>query len=94
MEEDQDQGGAPQPYRRGMDDLRMYDEFFPELFEIEVSNLHLVDYSWSLFWRLSDSLLYIFCDSTFFFVVQIFQMVSSEFLNNLAQDDLTPKSGL
>ncbi|KAL5004498.1 hypothetical protein ScPMuIL_017954 [Solemya velum] len=38
VEEDREQGGAPQSYRRGVEDLRMYDEFFPELFEIELVN--------------------------------------------------------
>jgi hypothetical protein len=31
-----DQGEAPPSFKRNPDDLRMYDTFFPELFDIEV----------------------------------------------------------
>lgn len=33
---EEDTGVAPEPFKRTADDLRMYDNFFPELFEIEV----------------------------------------------------------
>ncbi|XP_076102521.1 cytosolic carboxypeptidase 1-like isoform X2 [Mytilus galloprovincialis] len=35
-ETEDDQGEAPQPFKRNPDDLRMYDKFFPEIFEIEI----------------------------------------------------------
>ncbi|XP_033749645.1 LOW QUALITY PROTEIN: cytosolic carboxypeptidase 1-like [Pecten maximus] len=37
-EVEEDQGGAPIPFKRTAEDLRMYDTFFPELFEIEVDD--------------------------------------------------------
>jgi hypothetical protein len=35
-ETEDDQGEAPPSFKRNPDDLRMYDTFFPELFDIEV----------------------------------------------------------